>query len=131
MLTGELISTHMHKVSAYLRDPFPGGTQRIHLGLETVLIPPRLFLSYRVAALGFVEGVRLQDAQGKVKQNSFCKALGIGFRGTHSNSSAGTLQVTLGYSPLVQNWCLAFSITTTPSSGLEIGEPNTISFHQY
>jgi hypothetical protein len=131
MFTGELISTNINKVSASFRDPFVGGTQRFHLGFETVLLMPMHFAGCQVAALGFVDAVRLQDAQGKVQQNSFCKALGIGFRCAHPRFSFGTLQAKVGYSPLTQNMNFTINMTASPSDDLDIGEPGVILFQEY
>ncbi len=131
MFTGELISTNISKASACLRDPFLGGTQRLHLGLETVLVTPMHFSGYRLAALGFVDAVRLQDAQGKVRQSSFCKALGIGFRCAHPRFVFGTLQVKVGYSPLTQNMNFTISVIAGSSDGLNIDEAGVIPFCEY
>jgi hypothetical protein len=130
MFTGELISTNINEASADFRDPFLGGTQRLHLGLETVLLTPMRFVGCQVAALGFVDAVRLQDTRGKVRQGSFCKALGIGLRCAHPRFSFGTLQVKVGYSPLTQNVNFAINIITGRSDDLDIGEPDTISFQE-
>jgi hypothetical protein len=132
MFTGELISTNASKVPKAFRDPFPGGTQRFSLGLETVLFTPTRVANCQVAALGFVDVVRLQDAQEKVKQRSFCKALGIGLRCAHPRFSFGMLQVKVGYAPITQN--MIFTITTlvtSPPDNLDIGEPGIIPFQEY
>jgi hypothetical protein len=132
MFTGELISTNASKVPKIFRDPFPGGTQRLYLGLETVLFTPTRVAGCQVAALGFADAVRLQDAQGKVQQRSFCKALGIGFRCAHPCFSFGILQVKIGYAPITQN--MTFTITTLvtcPPDDLDIGEPEVIPFQEY
>ena len=131
MLTGELISTNISKTSASFRDPFLGGTQRLHLGLETALLTPVHFLDCRLAFLGFVEAVRLQDAQGKVRQSSFCKSLGMGFRCAHPRFSLGTLQVKVGYSPLTQNIGFTINVITGSSDDLDIGEAEVIPFREY
>lgn len=132
MFTGELISTNPHKVSKTFKDPFPGGIQRLYLGLETVLFTPIRVAGCQVAALGFVDAVRLQDAQGRVQQRSFCKALGVGFRCAHPRFSFGTLQVKIGYAPITQN--MTFSISTviaSPLDDLDISEPEMIPFQEY
>ena len=131
MLTGELISTNLQPVARNMKDPFPGGTKRLHLGLETVLLTPRRFAGCQVAALSFIEAVKLQDAQGKVRQSSFCKALGIGFRCAHPRLAFGSLQIKLGYSPLTQNMYFTINTMTTVSDNLDIGEPGTIPFQEY
>ncbi|MHA7877579.1 MAG: hypothetical protein ACX93T_01490 [Bacteroidota bacterium] len=129
MFTGELISTHMHKGSTDLKDPFPGGTKRVYLGLETALLMSRNFAGYQVATLGFLEGIRLQDAQGRVKQSSLCKVLGLGIRCAHSKSLASVLQIKLGYAPLTQSGYWSINITVGPQeTDLDIGEPDTILF---
>lgn len=131
MFTGELISTNISKTSASFLDPFLGGTQRLHLGLETVLLTPVHFSDYRLAILGFVEAVRLQDAHGKVRQSSFCKSLGMGFRCAHPRFSFGTLQVKVGYSPLTQNIGFTINVITGSSDGLDMGEAEVIPFKEY
>ncbi|MFM2428598.1 MAG: hypothetical protein RL012_482 [Bacteroidota bacterium] len=132
MFTGELISTNASKAPACLRDPFLGGTQRLHLGLETVLLTPMHFAGCRLAALGFVEGVRLEDAQGKVLQSCFCKALGMGFRCAHPRFSFGTLQVKVGYAPITQNTTLTIDLGIANSSdNLDIDEAGVIPFREY
>ncbi len=131
MFTGELINTNINKASDSFRDPFIGGTQRLHIGLETVLLTPMHFAGCQVAALGFVDAVRLRDAQGKIQQSSFCKALGIGLRCVHPRFSFGTLQVKAGYSPLIQNMYFTISMIASPSDDLDIGEPGVIPFQEY
>lgn len=131
MFTGELVSTNINKASAHFRDPFLGGTKRLYLGFETVLLTSMRFVGCRVAALGFVDAVKLQDAQGKVPQGSFCKALGVGLRCAHPRFSFGTLQVKVGYSPITQNMNFAINIITGRSDDLDIGEPDTIPFREY
>ena len=133
MFTGELISTNTHKVSKSFRDPFLGGTQRLYLRLETVLFISRQFAGCQVATLGFADAVKLQDAQGKVYQSSFCKALGIGFRCTHPHWTLGTLQVKLGYYPIVERVGLevSFALRRKEHKKLDIDEPDTIPFQEY
>lgn len=132
MFTGELISTNTSKVSKIFRDPFPGGTQRLCLGLETVLFTPRRVAGCQIAALGFVDAVRLQDAQGKVLHSGFCKALGIGLRCAHPRFSFGILQVKIGYAPITKN--MIFTISTvigSPPDDLAISESRMIPFQAY
>ena len=132
MFTGELISTNPHKVSKTFKDPFPGGIQRLYLGLETVFFTPIRVAGCQVAALGFVDAVRLQDAQGRVQQRSFCKALGVGFRCAHPRFSFGTLQIKVGYAPITQNMTFAIStVIASPLDDLDIGEPEMIPFQEY
>ena len=131
LFTGECISTNTNKVPSALKDPFPGGTQRFQLGLETVVFMPVRFAGCQVAALGFVEAVRLQDAQGKVRQQSFCKALGLGLRCEHARWRLGTLQVKVSYQPLVQGVGLELGNVTHPFSDLNVDAPGTIPFQEY
>lgn len=131
MFTRELISTNINKASTRFRDPFQGGTQRLHLGLETVLLTPMHFAGCRLAALGLADAVWLQDAQGKVQQSSFCKALGMGFRCAHPRFSFGTLQVKVGYSPLTQNMNFTINVIAGSSNGLDMDEPGVIPFREY
>jgi len=131
MLTGELISTNLNKVSKSLKDPFPGGTKRLHLSLETVLLTPKRFASCQLAALGFVEAVKLQDAKGEIQQSGFCKALGIGCRCAHPRFAFGALQIKLGYAPLNQNMYFSISTIATAVDNLDIGEPDTIPFQAH
>ena len=131
MLTGELISTNLRKVTKSLKDPFPGGTKRLHLSFETVLLALKRFAGCQVAALGFLEAVKLEDAQGKIKQSSFCKVLGLGLRCAHPRLTFGPLQIRLGYSPLTQSMYFAINTITGVSNKLEISEPGTISFQEY
>ena len=132
MFTGELISTNAGKVLPTSRDPFLGGTQRFLLALETVLFTPIPLAGCQVAALGFVEAVRLQDAQGRVRQSSFCKTLGVGFRCAHPRWRLGALQVKISYQPLVQGIGFELgSVTTGCFEGLNIDEPGTIPFREY
>jgi hypothetical protein len=132
MFTGELISTNASKVPKSFKDPFPGGTRRLHLGLETVWFASTRVAGCQMAALGFVDAVRLQDAQGQVHQRSFCKALGIGVRCAHPRFSFGILRVKVGYAPITQNMIFAIStVIASPPDDLEIGEPEIIPFQEY
>ncbi|MCU0317922.1 MAG: hypothetical protein MUC61_01085 [Amoebophilaceae bacterium] len=132
MFTGELISTNIKKVAKKFKDPFLGGTRRLCIGLETVLFTPTRLAGCQVATLGFVDMARLEDARGKVQQNSFCKALGIGWRCTHPRFSLGTLQVKLGYAPITQNMLFAINLGTADSlDDLDIGEPEIMLFQEY
>jgi len=103
------------------------------LRLETVLFISRQFAGCQVATLGFADAVKLQDAQGKVYQSSFCKALGIGFRCTHPHWTLGTLQVKLGYYPIVERVGLevSFALRRKEHKKLDIDEPDTIPFQEY
>lgn len=132
LFTGELIGTNTHEVSPKLVDPFLGGTQRFQLSLETVVFSSVHLAGCQVAALSFVEAVRLQDAQGKVRQRSFCKALGIGFRCAHPRWRLGVLQVKVSYQPLIQG--IGLEIGRGKQGCLEdfdIGAPDTTAFQEY
>jgi hypothetical protein len=129
---GELISTNRKKVSEKFKDPFLGGTQRLCLRLETAFFTPMRLAGCQVATLGFVDVVRLQDARGKVRQSSFCKALGVGLRCAHPRFSFGILQVQLGYAPITQNVIFSIHLGTTDSlDNLGIGEPEIMLFKKY
>ncbi|MEM7055502.1 MAG: hypothetical protein AAF392_01280 [Bacteroidota bacterium] len=129
MFTGELISTHTKQVSRERVDPFPAGTRRLKLHLETVLWPPRRLAGCQVAVLGFVDVVRLQDASHTILQSTFCEGLGMGFRLGHERFAFGTLQVKVGYCPILQttelsvNKAIGFQL-----NNLDIREPDTIPF---
>ncbi len=132
LLTGDCISTNTNRVSPTFGDPFLGGTQRLQLGLETVVFTPIRLAGCRVATLGFVEAVRLQDSQGRVRQHSFCKALGVGFRCAHPRWRLGTLQVKGSYYPLVQG--IGFELGNVgigPFDDLNINVPGIIPFQEY
>lgn len=132
MFTGELISTNRNKVATKFQDPFPGGTQRLYLGVETVLLTPRLVAGCQVAALGFIDMVRLKNDRGSVQQSSFCKALGVGFRCAHPHFSLGTLQVKTGYAPITKTMLFTIDIVAAgPLGNLDIGEPEVMSFQAY
>lgn len=130
--TGELISTDAYEISPGLSDPFPGGTKRLQLELETVVFTPVQLAGCQVAPLGFMEAVRLQDARGQVRQSSFCKALGIGLRCTHPRWRLGVLQVKVSYQPLIRG--VGFEIGNGIKELLEdfeIGAPEAMSFEPY
>ena len=132
MFTGELISTHIKQVPEQWADPFPAGTKRLKLHLETVLWPPRRLAGCQVAVLGFVDAVHLQDASHATLQSSLCEGLGMGFRLGHERFAFGTLQVKLGYRPILQTSELSVSKAMEfQLNDLDISEPGTIPFCQY
>ncbi len=132
MFTGEQISTNTARVSSSFADPFPRGTRRLRLCLETVVFTPWRWAGAPLAALGFVELVRLQDALDRVHQGGFCKALGLGLKVGSVHDSFGTLQLRVAYHPLVQQVGFGISNAEVGSfDDLEIGRPGLIPFRQY
>ena len=132
MFTGELISTHTKRVPKGWADPFPAGTKRFKLHLETVLWPARQIAGCQVAVLGFVDAVTLQTSSHTMPPSSFCEALGMGLRVGHERFALGTLQLQVGYRPILQGMELSVSSTMRLSpDDLAIDEPGTIAFHQY
>ncbi len=128
MFTGELIGSSAEGKVA-LQDPFPGGTQRWQLGLESVLFTPLRLAGCQVAALGFVEAVRLQDGQGKVQQRSFCRVLGVGIRCTHPRFAFGALQAKVGYHPITRAVGLSVSgLLAWQPGAFCMEEPDVILF---
>lgn len=133
MFTGEFISTNTHRVGKAFRDPFPGGTRRLRVGLETVLSTPVYFASCGLAALCFADIVVLRGAYGESYQHSLCKVLGVGLRCMNPRWASGAWQVKLGYYPLVDRIGLEISnnLMHRASKKLAVHGPETISFREY
>jgi hypothetical protein len=126
---GERISTYTKRVPKEWADPFPPGTKRLHLHLENVWWPLRLIAGCRIAILGYLNAVVLYDVRQISQQSSFCESLGIGLRVGHERFAFGTLQINLGYKPILQT--MEFSISAPiklSSDDLTMGAPGTIEY---
>lgn len=132
MFTGEYISSHTKRVPKAWTDPFPVGTKRLNVHLETVWWPFRRLAGCQVAILSFLDAVTLHDAHHIALQSSFCEALGMGLRIGHERFALGTIQVNIGYRPIVGG--MEFTITKPiewQPNFFTISEPGTIALKAY
>jgi hypothetical protein len=129
MFTAERLSTRTKRVVKAWTDPFPPGTQRLNLHLETVCWPRRLIAGCQIAILGFADIVILYDAQFISHQSTFCEAIGMGLRVGHERFSFGTIQANLSYKPTLRK--IDFNIgmpINLSNKDLIIREPSTIEY---
>jgi hypothetical protein len=130
--TGELLSMDNRQVTEEWLDPFPPGTKRVHLHLENVWWPSRLIAGCKIAISGYLNAVALYNGSQVVQQSSFCESLGLGLRVGHERFAFGTLQINLGYKPILH--AMEFSISTPinlSSEALKIAEPGMIEYRYY
>jgi hypothetical protein len=130
--TGEVLSMNNKQIIEEWPDPFPPGTKRLHVHLENMWWPSRSIAGCKVAISGYLNAVALYNASQVVQQSSFCESLGLGLRIGHERFAFGTLQITLGYKPILQT--MEFSIgkpIDLSSEELTIDEPGTIDYPYY
>ncbi len=75
------------------------GTQRVFLGLESVVFSPVIFYGFRFAYYGFADFGFLFGTNDFIGNGDYLSAIGIGIRLRNDNLVFNTLQIRLGFFP--------------------------------
>ncbi len=97
-----------------------GGTQRLTVGLESVLFSPVNFYGFRFAFFAFADLGFLFGTNEFIGNGDILSALGLGLRVRNDNLLFNTLQIRLGFFP---NLPLYSKINYLPVSGEQLLKP--------
>ncbi|MDX1627723.1 MAG: hypothetical protein R3345_03435 [Fulvivirga sp.] len=112
---------------------FLRGTKKLVFSSESVLFTKLYLLGFRFAPFVFVDLAWVNNEQSKLLKNTMYQGYGLGFRLRNDNLAFNTIQVRLGWYPVIPpgNAAFDFDLTGSSSLGLQdfrVAEPEVLSF---